>query len=61
MSVMFVINTSGRIQTVSVTDSSISDSVMRGCVTGKIQRWAFPKPRGGQPVTVNYPFVFNPL
>jgi outer membrane biosynthesis protein TonB len=61
MSVMFVINTSGRIQTVNVTDSSISDSVMRGCVTGKIQRWAFPKPRGGQPVTVNYPFVFNPL
>jgi len=61
MSVMFVINTAGRIQTVSVTDSTIADSVMRGCVTGKIQRWAFPKPRGGQPVTVNYPFVFNPL
>jgi hypothetical protein len=49
------------VTSVSVTDSSISDSMMRGCVTGKIQRWAFPKPRGGQPVTVNYPFVFNPL
>lgn len=61
MSVMFVINTGGRVQSVNVTQSSISDSVMRGCVTGKISRWAFPKPRGGQPVTVNYPFVFNPL
>lgn len=61
MSVNFVIDVSGRVQTTSVTDSTISDSVMRGCVTGKIQRWAFPKPRGGQPVTVNYPFVFNPL
>lgn len=61
MSVNFVINNGGRVQTVSVGDSTISDSMMRGCVTGKIQRWAFPKPRGGQPVTVNYPFVFNPL
>ena len=61
MSVMFVVGLGGRVQAVSVTDSSISDSMMRGCVTGKIQRWAFPKPRGGQPVTVNYPFVFNPL
>lgn len=61
MAVQFVVGTAGRVQSVSVTDSSISDSMMRGCVTGKIQRWPFPKPRGGQPVTVNYPFVFNPL
>jgi len=61
MSVQFVVGTGGRVQSVSVTQSTISDSMMRGCVTGKIQRWAFPKPRGGQPVTVNYPFVFNPL
>lgn len=61
MSVNFVIGLGGRVQSVSVANSTISDSVMRGCVTGKIQRWAFPKPRGGQPVTVNYPFVFNPL
>lgn len=57
----FVIGTGGSVQSVSVGQSTISDSVMRSCVTGKIQRWTFPKPRGGQPVTVNYPFVFNPL
>jgi outer membrane biosynthesis protein TonB len=61
MAVNFVINTGGRVQSVAVTDSTISDSMMRGCVTGKISRWAFPKPRGGSSVTVNYPFVFNPL
>ncbi len=61
MSTLFIIGTNGRVTSVSVTDSSISDSQMRGCVTGKIQRWGFPKPRGGSPVTVNYPFVFNPL
>lgn len=61
LSVSFVIGLNGRVQSTSVTDSSISDSVMRGCVTGKVARWEFPKPRGGSPVTVNYPFVFNPL
>src|SRR5690606_727636 len=61
MSVMFVVGANGRVTTVNVTSSTIADSRMRGCVTGKIQRWAFPQPRGGQPVTVNYPFVFNPL
>jgi outer membrane biosynthesis protein TonB len=61
MGVRFVIGVNGRVQSVNVTDSTISDSRMRGCVTGAIARWPFPTPRGGQPVTVNYPFVFNPL
>jgi hypothetical protein len=61
MTVSFVISTAGRVQSTNVMESTISDSVMRGCVTGKIQRWSFPKPRGGSPVSVNYPFVFNPL
>ncbi len=61
ITVNFVVSTSGGVQTVNVQDSSIDDASMRGCVTGRISRWAFPKPRGGQPVTVSYPFVFNPL
>lgn len=61
IAVEFVVALGGNVSGVRVTEASLNDSVMRGCVTGRIQRWAFPKPRGGQPVTVNYPFVFNPL
>jgi outer membrane biosynthesis protein TonB len=61
MGTTFVIDTAGRVSSVSVSQDTVNDSMMRGCVTGKMQRWAFPKPRGGQPVSVNYPFVFNPL
>jgi TonB family protein len=61
MTVNFTIGTNGRVSTVSVGTSTISDAVMRGCVTGAVRRWPFPQPRGGQPVSVNYPFVFNPL
>ena len=59
--VKFIVNANGRVGSASVASSSINDSVMRGCVTGKVKTWKFPKPRGGQAVTVNYPFVFNPL
>jgi outer membrane biosynthesis protein TonB/pSer/pThr/pTyr-binding forkhead associated (FHA) protein len=61
IAVNFVVSLSGGVSTASVAEATLNDSVMRGCVTGHIQRWEFPKPRGGQPVTVNYPFVFNPL
>jgi TonB family protein len=61
ISVNFTVALSGNVSSVSVAEATLNDSVMRGCVTGHIQRWDFPKPRGGQPVTVNYPFVFNPL
>ncbi|MCX6123210.1 MAG: AgmX/PglI C-terminal domain-containing protein [Proteobacteria bacterium] len=61
LAVNFTVALSGNVSAVNVSESTLNDSVMRGCVTGHIQRWDFPKPRGGQPVTVNYPFVFNPL
>jgi outer membrane biosynthesis protein TonB len=61
IAVTFVVGLSGSVSSVGVSEATLNDSVMRGCVTGHIQRWDFPKPRGGQPVTVNYPFVFNPL
>ena len=59
--VKFVVQPNGRVGSAKIVSSDINDSVMRGCVTGKVKRWNFPKPRGGQSVTVNYPFVFNPL
>jgi outer membrane biosynthesis protein TonB len=61
ISVNFTVGLSGGVTRVSVAEATLNDAVTRGCVTGRIQRWTFPKPRGGQPVEVNYPFVFNPL
>ncbi len=57
----FVIGTSGRVSSAGIENSTIQDARMQGCVTGTIQRWSFPAPRGGQPVNISYPFVFNPL
>ncbi len=59
--VSFTVAPNGRVTGASIAESSISDSVMKGCVTGKVVRWQFPQPRGGQAVQVSYPFVFNPL
>ena len=39
------INKVGRVSSVSITKSSISDSTMKGCVTSRIRRWKFSKSR----------------
>lgn len=56
----FVIGKNGRVTSSKIKSSEISDKVMQGCVTDKIRRWKFPQPRGGESVTVTYPFVFAP-
>ena len=57
----FTVGTNGRVTSTGIVSSTISDAVMQGCVSDKIRRWAFPKPRGNMPVSVKYPFVFNPV
>ena len=59
--VRFVVRPNGRVGSASIASSTIRDSKLKGCVTSKVRRWSFPKPRGGKPVTVTYPFVFNPM
>ena len=61
VSVKFLINKGGRTSSVSIRRSNISDRSFRNCITRRIKTWKFPRPRGGSNVTVNYPFVFNPL
>ncbi len=55
----FTVALSGRVSTVSVGQSTLSDVAARGCMTGVVRRWEFPAPRGGQPVEVSYPFSFT--
>jgi TonB family protein len=59
--VKFVVGQNGRVTSANVENSSISDAQMQGCIVGKIRTWEFPRPRGGQVVNVDYPFVFNPI
>jgi len=41
--------------------TSIKRKNMLKCVKSTISSWKWPVPRGGEDVTVNYPFVFNPI
>ena len=59
--VKFVVGQNGRVTSANVANSSISDAQMQGCIVGKIRTWEFPRPRGGQVVNIDYPFVFNPI
>lgn len=61
LAVDWSINAQGSVSSVSIAESSISDSQMKGCVTSSIKRWKFPEPRGGQAVQVTYPFTFTPI
>jgi len=58
--VAFKVKTNGRVSSSRVTTASINDSKLKGCITGKIRRWKFPKPRSSKPVDVTYPFNFSP-
>ncbi len=59
--VNFQVGLTGKVETAAVTTSTIADDKFQGCIVTRLRAWKFPKPRGSQPVTVNYPFVFNPL
>lgn len=59
--VKFSIGLNGRVSRADIVSSTISDSTMKTCVTSVVKRWKFPPPRGSSAVTVNYPFIFNPL
>jgi TonB family protein len=57
--VRFVIESSGRIQSVSPEQSSLNGSEVEKCVVSHIKSWKFPKPRDGGDISVSYPFHFR--
>jgi len=54
----FVIGTAGRVTRARIKESSFRNAAIKSCVSKRVKRWKFPKPRGKQPVEVNYPFTF---
>jgi hypothetical protein len=59
VSVRFVINREGAVQSVSSGSSDLPDSGVVGCVLSQFYSLGFPKPEGGI-VTVVYPLMFTP-
>ncbi len=56
----FIVSSSGRVSSASIVGGTLRDTTLDGCISSKIKRWKFDKPRGGAAVTVTYPFVFTP-
>jgi outer membrane biosynthesis protein TonB len=53
------ISPSGPVVTVNITQSTVSDTALEGCVLGVIRSMIFPAAPNGRPTTVIYPFVFQ--
>ena len=56
----WVIQPDGRVGVVRVKFSDVRNTEVSTCIQSSMQRWVFPKPRGGS-VTVTYPFVFSTI
>lgn len=59
VSVKFTISGSGKVETQTVSDTTLKNTTVEGCMLNKIASWKFPAPRGGTKVIVTYPFLFK--
>jgi hypothetical protein len=57
--VQFSIQDGGTVLLPKVASSSLSDSVVEGCMLRRIASWKFPSPPAGSSVLVTYPFLFK--
>ena len=57
--VKFTIAADGSVSRASIKTSSMGNSAVEGCITGRFKRFKFPQPKGGGVVIVSYPFIFS--
>lgn len=57
--VQFNIQDGGTVLLPKVSQSTLSDSVVEGCILRRIASWKFPSPPAGTSVMVTYPFLFK--
>ncbi|MES2768992.1 MAG: AgmX/PglI C-terminal domain-containing protein [Bdellovibrionota bacterium] len=57
--VQFSIQDGGTVLLPKVANSTLSDSVVEGCILRRIASWKFPSPPAGTSVVVTYPFLFK--
>lgn len=59
VAVKFVIAGSGFVSLANVSNTSLKNKAVEGCVVQRLKSWKFPEPRGGVNVRVTYPFVLK--
>lgn len=57
--VQFSIQEGGTVLLPKVSSSTLSDSVVEGCILRRLASWKFPSPPAGTSVVVTYPFLFK--
>jgi hypothetical protein len=50
----------GKVSEAKVRESTVKDDQTPECIVEAVERWRFPKPTDGKPVTVVYPFNLSP-
>jgi pSer/pThr/pTyr-binding forkhead associated (FHA) protein len=56
----WTITISGSVSVVKTKSNTMQTPAVAMCVSAKIKRWKFPRPKGGI-VVVSYPFIFNSI
>lgn len=59
VAVKFTIGASGAVEQQLVSDTTLKNATVEGCILNKISNWRFPTPQGGTKVVVTYPFLFK--
>jgi TonB family protein len=60
VAVKLTIAPTGAVSFSEVARSTVDNTALELCVATRIRSWTFPRPSGDGPVTVTYPFNFDP-
>ncbi len=55
----FTIGPLGTVQKASIASSDLDNPTVESCIKTAAKAWSFNKPKSGEPVTVQYPFIFR--
>jgi TonB family protein len=59
VAVAWTIDPAGGVAEANVSESSIGNANVEGCIVQRIRRWKFPEPQGGGIVNVTFPWIFK--
>lgn len=57
--IRFLIGLKGQVDASQVEQNTFKDKSLGVCLQNKMKAWKFPKPRGGQQISIAYPFEFK--
>jgi hypothetical protein len=57
--IRFLIGLAGKIEASQLEQNTFKNKEIGNCIRNKMKAWTFPKPRGGQKISIAYPFEFK--